>query len=417
MKRVLFYSRWHLVPAHEQLVEPTKSILVTTPPLRSRSNRPLAMTTEDLINILTYYHLQEFSSGRELIQALQEDEYARRLIAPAGGIKHSTFFDTVNERGVEQLFHMFTELHKKAASLLPAQHLDLGDLVAVDGSLINSVLSMHWADYQTHTNKAKLHLGFNLNHGLPCKLVLTEGKSAERPRVEQLVDPGQTAVMDRGYQAHQRFDQWQEQSCHFVCRIKEATRKEVLQPYPLVAGSPVFFDAQVLLGTPGVNQTKTPVRLVGYQVDGVTYWIATDRFDLTAEQVALAYKLRWNIETFFGWWKRHLHVYHLFVRSENGLMVQILSGLITYLLLAMYCQKEHGEPVSIVRVRQLRNQIRNEALLLMAESPARPRQRGGKMLRKRIGKSHASSCRKLLGIKWICRMGHQMSNIGADAQK
>ena len=158
-----------------------------------------------------------------------------------------------------------------------------------------------------------------------------------------------------------------------------------------MAGSPVFFDAKVLLGTPGVSQTNKPVRLVGYQVEEVTYWIATDRFDLTAEQVAYVYKLRWNIETFFGWWKRHLHVYHLFARSKNGLMVQILSGLITYLLLAIYCQEEHGEPVSIVRVRQLRNRIRNEALLLMAESQARPRLRVVKKLHKRIGKPYASS--------------------------
>jgi len=25
----------------------------------------------------------------------------------------------------------------------------------------------------------------------------------------------------------------------------------------------------------------------------------------------LAYKLRWEIEKFFAWWKRHLKVYHL----------------------------------------------------------------------------------------------------------
>ncbi len=61
------------------------------------------MNTEELLNVLTYFHLQEFSSGRELIQALEEDDYARQLVAPAGGIKRSTFFDTVNERGIEQL--------------------------------------------------------------------------------------------------------------------------------------------------------------------------------------------------------------------------------------------------------------------------------------------------------------------------
>ncbi len=42
------------------------------------------------------------------------------------------------------------------------------------------------------------------------------------------------------------------------------------------------------------------------------------------------YKLRWRIESFFAWWKRHLHVYHLIAKSPYGLMVQILAGLITY---------------------------------------------------------------------------------------
>ena len=96
-------------------------------------------------------------------------------------------------------------------------------------------------------------------------------------------------------------------------------------------------------------------------IEGKEYWVATNRYDLTAEEVAEVYKLRWNIETFFGWWKRHLKVYHLIARSEYGLMVQILGGLITYLLLAIYCRERHQEPVSISRVRELRNQIENEA--------------------------------------------------------
>ena len=105
-----------------------------------------------------------------------------------------------------------------------------------------------------------------------------------------------------------------------------------------------------MLGTAGVNQTEEPFRLVGYEVDNVEYWIATNRHDLTAEQIATAYKLRWDIENFFAWWKRHLNVYHLIARSEHGLMVQILSGLITYLLLAIYCYEQHNEKVSIKRV-------------------------------------------------------------------
>ncbi len=390
MRHVNFNSQWHFVPRQDQLLAPTKIILKKTPPLRSRSNKPLAMNTEELLNILTYYHLQEFSSGRELIQALQEDEYAKHLIAPAGGIKRSTFFDTVNERGVEQLLYVFTELQKKASKTLPCKHAELGDLVAIDGSLIDSTLSMHWAEYRTNSRKAKLHLGFNLNNGIPRKLFLTEGNGAERPFVSSIIDPGQTAVLDRGYQAHHLFDQWQSTDCHFVCRIKGKTHKEILAEYPLPDNSHVFFDAKVLLGTAGVNQTEQPVRLVGYTVDDTDYWIATNRFDLTAEQIALVYKLRWEIENFFAWWKRHLKVYHLFARSKNGLMVQILSGLITYLLLAIYCYEEHGEAVSIRRVRQLRNEIRNEALLLMGCDPTKLSRRQRKKFRRKIKNLHAS---------------------------
>ena len=168
-------------------------------------------------------------------------------------------------------------------------------------------------------------------------------------------------MSDRGYQSHHDFDQLQAAGKHFVTRIKENTVKTCLESYPVVPGSLVFDDAKVLLGREGVNQSQTPLRLVGYTVEGKSYWIATSRFDLTAEQIALIYKLRWQIETFFAWWKRHLKVYHLISRSRHGLMIQMLAGLITYILLAIYCQEQHGEPVSIHRVRQLRNQILNES--------------------------------------------------------
>ena len=41
-------------------------------------------------------------------------------------------------------------------------------------------------------------------------------------------------------------------------------------------------------------------------------------------------------------------------------MVQILGGLITYLLMAIYCREHFNEKVSIKRVRELRTTILNE---------------------------------------------------------
>ncbi len=62
----------------------------------------------------------------------------------------------------------------------------------------------------------------------------------------------------------------------------------------------MFSDSKVLLGSSPLNQTKEPLRLVGYIVESKEYWVATDRFDLSADQIALIYKLRWDIESFFA---------------------------------------------------------------------------------------------------------------------
>ena len=346
-----------------RLFNPFQAALDPVPILEARGNRPLQMTFEDQLKILTYYHLEEHSSGRHLLQVLAQEDFAATHIAPPGGIKKSAFFEAINSRGLEQMVQVYENLQKQATAKLPlAKDMsDMGDLIAVDGSLIDATLSMAWADYRNGAKKAKVHLGFDISRGIPQKMILTAGKADERPQVEYLVAPGQTAVMDRYYQCYKNFDDWQAQERHFVCRIKASSRKTVLRTNPVAPTSHVFFDAVVLLGTKDINQTEREVRVVGYKADGKTYWVATDRFDLTAEQIALAYKLRWTIESFFAWWKRHLKVYHLIARSPYGLLVQILSGLITYLLLAMYCHEEHGEGVSIERVREIRNKIRNEA--------------------------------------------------------
>ncbi len=348
------------VPSFHQLYRPIQSAMVGMSPLEARGYRPLKMTFDDQLKALIFFHLEEHVSGQHLLQVLEEDGFARDHIAPKEGIKKSSFAEAINSRGLEQLIHIYQNLQTNAVAVLPKEHADLGDLIGIDGSLIDACLSMHWADYRNGSKKAKVHLGFDLNRSIPRKVFLSDGNGAERPFVSMILSPGETGVMDRGYQTHDRFDQWQEEGKHFVCRIKAITKKELLKKNEIDPDSNIFYDAVALLGTPGVNQTQKPVRVVGYTVENTKYWVATSRHDLTAEQIAHIYKLRWDIEIFFGWWKRHLRVYHLIARSEYGLMVQILAGLITYLLLAIYCREQHNEKVSIKRVRELRIKIKNE---------------------------------------------------------
>jgi hypothetical protein len=98
---------------------------------------------------------------------------------------------------------------------------------------------------------------------------------------------------------------------------------------------------------------------IPYRVDTINYWVATDRYDLTAEQIAIGYKLSWNIATLFTLWKQHFKVCHLMARSRYGLLVQLLGVLITYILL-ICCHNGLCKRVSIKRVRDLGIKIKNE---------------------------------------------------------
>jgi hypothetical protein len=364
MPRTMKPCRGRKTISFRKLTKPLRKVLSGIAPLLSRGNRKLQMTFEDQLNALIYFHLEDHDSGRDLIKALKEDDFVREYIAPDGGIEKSSFFEAINSRGLEQLMEVFQSLQSQARGILPKEQKALGDLVSVDGSLIDATLSMKWADYRKGAKKAKVHMGFNINQSIPSKIFLTSGKGDERPFVEKIVEKGQTAVTDKYYQCHRDFDTWQTEGIHFVCRIQDRTRKKVIETNEVLQGSIVFYDAVAYLGTQGVNKTKKQVRVLGYRVEGKEYWVATDRHDLTAEQIALVYKLRWNIESFFAWWKRHLRVYHLIARTPYGVMVQMLGGLITYLLLTIYRHETHGEKVSIERVRELRIKIRNEAAMM-----------------------------------------------------
>ncbi len=216
-------------PSFDVLFKPAQKAMKGMPPLTSGCNRPLQMGFEDELKALVFYHLEEHISAQHLLQVLQENDYARERIAPKAGIKKSSFSEAVNNRGPEQFAYVFCRLQAQAAGMLPKQYSELGNLVAIDGSLIDAVFSMHWADYRKGAKKAKVHMGFDVNRSIPGKLFLTDGKGGERPFVSQILSSGETGILDRGYQCHKRFDLWQEENTLFACRIKAGTHKTVIK--------------------------------------------------------------------------------------------------------------------------------------------------------------------------------------------
>ena len=148
MPRTISNKKRYNVPSFNQLWNPLRTILPKAPPLEPGGNRPLQLDFEHQLKALIFFHLEEHDSAQHLLQVLEKNDYARDTIAPEGGIKKSSFSEAINSRGLEQLMFVFTALQAMAGKILPKQFAGLGDLVSIDGSLIDACLSMLWADYR-----------------------------------------------------------------------------------------------------------------------------------------------------------------------------------------------------------------------------------------------------------------------------
>ena len=90
--------------------QPVENIFISMPSLEGRGNRPLQLNFEHQLKALVIYHPEEHTSGRRLLQVLEENDFDCGVIAPLNDKKKSSFFEAINSRGLEQLTYIFQQL-------------------------------------------------------------------------------------------------------------------------------------------------------------------------------------------------------------------------------------------------------------------------------------------------------------------
>src|SRR5450756_37980 len=78
-------------PSFQELWQPVENFLEDIPLLQSRGHRQLKMTFEQQLKSLILFHLEEYDSARHLLQVLEQDDFARSVIAPPEGIGRSSY--------------------------------------------------------------------------------------------------------------------------------------------------------------------------------------------------------------------------------------------------------------------------------------------------------------------------------------
>ena len=229
-----------------------------------------------------------------------------------------------------------------------AEAAALRTLTAVDGTLLPALPKMAWALWNYDDKKAaRLHLHFEVLKSVPVDARITPGKSCEKKALHQMLAAGRFYVTDRGYEQFRLFQAIIDIGSSFVCCVRKQMTWQVLQERPwsdVARAAGVVFDAEVDLGGKKAHGVlKQSLRVVQIAIgktdrqgQPVILTLITDKLDLDAELIALAYRFRWQIELFFRWLKCILGCRHLLSTSQNGVELQVYLALIASLLIALW---------------------------------------------------------------------------------
>jgi hypothetical protein len=321
-------------------------------------NRDIHMDQYMSLLILSFFNpISESLRGIQRASALKEvqQKLGVKQVSVTSLSEAARVFDS------ELLKPIIAELAGKVPALSNSSKLsDINAIITLmDGTVLAALPQMAWASFQKCHNALKAHVQFELLKGVPVDATITDANASEKDVLEKSLKPGRLYVLDRGYAKFSLFQKIRNAGSHFVCRIKDNSIFQVVEERELTeqdlkAG--IVRDAVVRLGSPGKsNDLSQPVRIVqiectphrkahkngrGGPEQGDTILIATDMMDLTAEQVALVFKSRWQIEIFFRFFKHVLGCRHLISHCENGIRLQMYAAIIACMLIALWTERK-----------------------------------------------------------------------------
>lgn len=219
----------------------------------------------------------------------------------------------------------------------------------LDATTISLCLSLFdWARYKTKKGAVKMHTLLDYDGHLPAYVNITDGKTADNKGAYDIpLLKGSVIVADRFYNDFALLNVWDSSGVYFVVRhknnIKFRTVKELELPQD--KHQHLLKDEIVeLTGTRSKERYPKKLRRVALwdEVNQQTVEVITNQMSWTANTITELYKARWDVEIFFRDIKQQLHIKSFIGTSENAVMIQIWTALITVLILASMVSVKSG---------------------------------------------------------------------------
>jgi len=215
-----------------------------------------------------------------------------------------------------------------------------GKIYAFDSTTIDLCLSVFWwATFRKKKAGIKLHTLYDITTQIPAFIHITEATVNDVNAMDVIpYEADAYYVFDRGYVDFTRLYRITLHQAYFVVRAKSNLKFNRMYSGKVDKTTGVLCD-QIgkLSGVQTSKQYRAKIRRIKfYDTETMkTFVFLTNNMDLTALQIALLYKNRWQVELFFKWIKQHLKVKSFWGTTENAVRIQIYSAIIAYCLVAL----------------------------------------------------------------------------------
>ena len=215
-----------------------------------------------------------------------------------------------------------------------------GKVYAFDSSTIDLCLNVFWwAKFRKAKGGIKLHTLYDITTQIPAFIHITAATVNDVNAMDYIpYESYAYYIFDRGYVDYTRLYRITLLSAYFVVRAKSNLQFKRTYSQRVDKSTGVQSD-QIgkLTGFYVSKDYPDKLRKVKYFDSEMnrTFVFLTNNMSLTAQEIALLYKNRWQVELFFKWIKQHLKIKSFWGNSENAVRIQIYTAIITYCLVAI----------------------------------------------------------------------------------
>ena len=268
-----------------------------------------------------------------------------------------------------------------------------GNVYAFDSSTIDLCLSVFWwAEFRKHKGGIKLHTLYDVKTSIPSLVLITSAKVHDVNMLDALTyEAGSFYIMDKGYIDFTRLYRLNCSKAYFVTRAKDNMQFRRIYSNKVDKTTGLIYDQIGKLETyKSLKSYPEKLRRVKYY-DAETnkvFIFLTNNVELTALEIALLYKKRWQVELFFKWIKQHLRIKSFWGTTINAVKIQLYCAIITYCMVTIVGNKLKVDR-SIYEILQILS------FSLLDKSPVK------EILNKSDYKNVKELNYKQLEIKWI----------------